>query len=552
MRLSVHLFDKGVADWDDALRYPELDRQRPEEQAPFDCVLVTSYSSGHEPDWVEYLSRYFNVEWYPARRAALALLVRIQGRVFAVTFGNGRHLLEINRTVLDFGVRVTANWLDVDEVTALGTRALGLRGRQRLTKVMQVAPIHEFGIDLELDWVCTLAGASDDALARSMSGSQCLHLTLPEHLRELDHLGDVLSQLLGFYESTAYRDRFPFLDLLIPLRPSDSLVTELDDAAIKLLTSRQFDELGLTQPESLAELDEDQIGSFRVAGAHRQGGTREDLTLSWLSHCARQAGPAALDQVRITAIDRNGEDLATRRLREYLAAQIILQHRERYVLSLGRWFRVDLGFAQRVEAEVATLEEIHDLPFPLWQPHQSETDYHRTIDRADEFLVLDNRPVTVERPHGKVEICDLLTPDMRLIHLKKLRRSATLSHLFSQGAVSARLLATREPEFCSILDEEYRSAWPDREPPPTPSAVVFAIGVDRSHRPDASVVDLLPFFSKVNLVHHARDIERNFPVLLARVDIVDRIEQVSQSIPGQRFPLGPSEYVQQVLRFDND
>lgn len=554
IRLSVHLFDNEVEGWDSALRSSEFDRQLPREGAPFDCILVTSVSSGQEPDWVEYLSRYFDVDWQPARRVALTLLVRVRGRIFAVTFGNGRHLLDIGRTVPDFGVRVTANWLTDDDVTAVGTRTLGLRGRQQLTKVSHVAPIREFNVDLELDWVCTLAGVTDDALARGMSGSQCLHLTPREHLSDFDQLDAVLAQLLDLYESTAYRHRFPFLDLLTPLRPTDSSVAELDATVLDLLVSRQFDELGLTQPEPLAELDEERIWRFRVTGTGRPMDTREDLTLSWLGYCAQLAGPTALDRVRLTMIDRDGHNLATRRLRQYLTTEITRHRNERYVLSLGRWFRVDRSFAERVEEEVGTLKEVRDLHLPFWERHQSETEYLCGIDQPGEFHVLDRQTVTVERPHGKVEICDLLTPDMRLIHVKKLRRSATLSHLFGQGAVSARLLATHDPTFWSTLDDAYRRAWPNRDPA-GPSAVVFAIGVNRGYRPDAAVRELLPFFSKVNLAHHARDIERNFTVLLARVDIVEHVEHVedvSSRIPTRRSPARPSDFVQEELAFDDD
>jgi|SRR6185312_9192563 uncharacterized protein (TIGR04141 family) len=125
----------------------------------------------------------------------------------------------LGRTVPDFGVRVTANWLPEDQVSALGTRALGLRGRQQHTTVTRQAPLREFALDLELDWVCTLAGVSDDALARGMSGSECLHLVPRDDFQNCNHLYDVLSRLLELYESLEYKRHFSFLDLLTPLRP---------------------------------------------------------------------------------------------------------------------------------------------------------------------------------------------------------------------------------------------------------------------------------------------------------------------------------------------
>lgn len=550
MRLSVHLFDEEVRDWRRALRDPEIPPVAPKDEPPFECTLVASFSPGSQPPWVDYLSQYFEFDWRPRRNAALALLVPIQERIFTVTFGNGRYLLDTGRTVPDFGVRVTANWLPEDEVSALGTRALGLRGRQQHTKVTRPAPIREFNLDLELDWVCTLAGVSDDAFARGMSGSECLHLVPREDFRDFDHLDVVLSWLLELYESPEYKRHFSFLDLLTPLRPTDHRVPDLDAQVVNRLQARVFETLGLTQPEPLAELDEKQIWRYKITGLGRNIQPREELNLSWLSHCAQLGGPTALDRVRITVVDRNGDDLATRPLRQYLTAEIMRPGDGRFVLSLGRWFRVDLSFAERIDREISAIGEINDLPFPLWQRGKSETEYLRDIEMPEEFHLLDAKLVVIEHPYGKVEICDLLTPDMQLIHVKKLRRSATLSHLFGQGSVSARLLAIQDPTFCEALSNAYRSAWPDRNPS-QPATVVFAVAVDRDYRRDAMVHDLLPFFSKLNLSHHVRDIQRNFQVRLARINMVEEIGDTSQRIPLQEFSARPGDYVQGTLSYDD-
>jgi hypothetical protein len=80
---------------------------------------------------------------------------------------------------------------------------------------------------------------------------------------------------------------------------------------------------------------------------------------------------------------------------------------------------------------------------------------------------------------------------------------------------------------------------------------VFAIAVDRDYRRDAMVHDLLPFFSKLNLSHHARDIQRNLQVQLARIDMVEEIGDTSQRIPLQEFSARPGDYVQGTLSYDD-
>ena len=60
----------------------------------------------------------------------------------------------------------------------------------------------------------------------------------------------------------------------------------------------------------------------------------------------------------------------------------------------------------------------------------------------DGLLCLD-RNQTVRNPLGigsSLEICDLLGPENELIHVKRAKGSAPLSHLFSQGLNSAQSL----------------------------------------------------------------------------------------------------------------
>ena len=87
---------------------------------------------------------------------------------------------------------------------------------------------------------------------------------------------------------------------------------------------------------------------------------------------------------------------------------------------------------------------------PPWYLPRGRTEYDYNSDAAVRrrgYLCLD-RNASVRDPLGarsSLEICDLLGPRNELIHVKRAKGSAPLSHLFSQGLVSAQSLVSGPP-----------------------------------------------------------------------------------------------------------
>lgn len=121
---------------------------------------------------------------------------------------------------------------------------------------------------------------------------------------------------------------------------------------------------------------------------------------------------------------------------------------------------------------------------------------------------------------SRIEVCDLLSTSGDFIHVKRKTRSATLSHLFQQGSISATLFYDHQP---------YRRFIRDQLPPkmrrlitvdgPTASKfrVVYAITAGKNK----ALPEDLPFFSKVAILYHDRIIRRmGFRVGLYHIPIV--------------------------------
>jgi uncharacterized protein (TIGR04141 family) len=123
-----------------------------------------------------------------------------------------------------------------------------------------------------------------------------------------------------------------------------------------------------------------------------------------------------------------------------------------------------------------------------------------------------------------VEVCDVLTPDRQLIHVKRHLGGRDLSHLFAQGSVSAQLLQD-DPAFrveagtrVAKLTGDPRFVHFTADPLPTASfRVLYAVIADWRGR---TLAEALPLFSKVNLRSVFRELRsRHFQVSCYQVPI---------------------------------
>jgi uncharacterized protein (TIGR04141 family) len=143
--------------------------------------------------------------------------------------------------------------------------------------------------------------------------------------------------------------------------------------------------------------------------------------------------------------------------------------------------------------------------------------------------MLDRQVVRVDTSTSPIEICDLLTSAGCFVHVKRKLSSSSLSHLFAQGSVSADVLLMssqyREKAIAAI--EDAAKAKGVRAAPflgfgldsVTPSRHEIVYGIIESWK-GRSLVDALPFFSKVNLRRHTEDLRRmGYRVSYSRINV---------------------------------
>lgn len=186
-----------------------------------------------------------------------------------------------------------------------------------------------------------------------------------------------------------------------------------------------------------------------------------------------------------------------------------------HILSGGDWFEMSSDFARRVDDQVSRLADA-SLQFPAPLPNETEAEYNRRVAMQRGYLLMDRKLLAIGGT--AIEVCDLYTPSRQFIHVKRRSASSTLSHLFSQGVVSAESFVS-DPDFRRHIWEvpgmtaDLARTVPEARPETDRYTVVFLILGARAANWPLS----LPFFTRLNLKNAADRVARlGYRVSLAR------------------------------------
>jgi uncharacterized protein (TIGR04141 family) len=230
---------------------------------------------------------------------------------------------------------------------------------------------------------------------------------------------------------------------------------------------------------------------------------------------------------RMAAFDRAGTEIRQWAIFRCLSGELKFE-KKTYLLSEGDFFEVSESYLDDLNADLGGLKEFKGR-LPDYAAKEQEGSYNERIARASgDFLLLDRKTVRLSSHTSPVEICDVLTRDRALLHVKRKLNSSSLSHLFSQGLVSADLLLMSN-EFrqkvrrvvlaaeraCGRVGRFSRVFPANSGVTPSEFTIVYAIMAKWS---DRSLAEALPFFSKINLRRCTQDLTRmGYNVLYKRI-----------------------------------
>lgn len=465
------------------------------------------------PTWADFFDPYVKPsEFGEVSSSSAVLLVPIYKRWAAITFGQGRHLLTMNNFEDRFGLRVVLNCIDEKKVKVIDKQSFDAIASHTLEQAARESNAREFGFDIERDLLKAVTGTPRHKdYGKRLSGKEALTALVQVELNQLTVLLETFHKQ---FLSTSYRTNFDWVDKIREVT-NPTLVSDLNDALIDLIRSRQFDErCWLAVPDII---DWSQVSGFRYRNTNREL-EHFDLGLSRFLETLPDLTVLTEDKLKnrdIFCMDSNDQVSDKWTVFNCLYCELDRKGHS-YVLNAGKWYELDKDFVKRVNTSFAEIPK-YSRSFTVYDD-DTEGEYNkRLVDENSSQYCLMDRNLT--RLGGPMEFCDVFSKSKELIHIKRYSGSATLSHLFYQGMASAEFFQM-DPDYrklvLSKLPKQFQIFTADARPAFEEYHVVF--GIIKSSKKQLT----MPFFSRVGIRHAVRRLQGfGYRVSLAKIDVAD-------------------------------
>lgn len=457
------------------------------------------------PKWVNsfFVGEISSADVFTANaRAVLLLRVNIDEnnnqRTFALTMGYGKHMLKDDVVEERFGLKVILNTISPNSLRRINKINIG--GNQKLSneQLPLKAGIRDFGLDINRDLVSHIAGVSDDDeyVTGILSGGDILSVTAEV---DISNIVSFLQMTYQRYCLNNYTVNFGWVDQIQEVKDTH-LIANLDSEMIAAINMGSTD-IWMAVPEII---DWTEIRGFKYRGRE----IYDDIDISIVRDSFRE-GLQKIGQLkgkRISAISsRDDSERYSWGAHRCLFGELFFDNNA-YCINNGKWYRIDNDFVEQVNRDYNNTS-IANIDFDdFTNDHSSENAYNSYLkdNHPEDYLLMDANNFSYGGGHSKIELCDLLSKNKELIHVKHYSGSATLSHLFNQAAVSAELVLS-DAQFLALANEKITELTDSDEfqiNDRRAIRVVFGI-ISKNHSP----LPHLPFFSKISFRHTKNRLE---------------------------------------------
>ena len=209
-KLHVRLLKPSVRRVDGALedvRSLNVYEVRP--RMGFEGLLYVASPKQGPPDWLRFVETGIQdkLREVTNRSNAAVLVIRRKGRIFAFTFGHGRHLLKEGALEPDFGLKAALNGLRHDSLRSLDSLSVEEQTVFKRSQASRASELQVFGIDVSRDILQAVTGIPrEDVPLQALSGTGST-LSISAHT-DFKGLGPLTDLLLRLYRKRVYRTHF--------------------------------------------------------------------------------------------------------------------------------------------------------------------------------------------------------------------------------------------------------------------------------------------------------------------------------------------------------
>lgn len=341
--------------------------------------IVLDTMGGGEPKWAGFLELSEDQKEGLTNLTAFGLIfVRAGDRWFAVSFGLGHVKLDPAAFEQDFGLRVVLNTVDPLQLKSADVRTPDENTLSRRSQTSRGSDQTAFGIDVERDIVRGFAGRPrSGAFANRVAGSDALSM---DRKAEVADLPMICAEALAAYQEDDYKANFAWIDQIRHVR-DQRLISGLDarvvDAFNAALKGQVPGTLHLAFP---VIYDPEKGGEIRYKG-FRSTTIYPDLDIACYLAALKERGktvfePQNLSDHTVHEVDDAGRDSGDKwKIRDCVVFETELEG-EKYILSGGRWYRVDPALAREVADFFAAVAPYQ---LPKAEEGENEAGYNKRV-----------------------------------------------------------------------------------------------------------------------------------------------------------------------------
>lgn len=433
------------------------------------------------------------------------LLCQASGRWFALCFGTGWHLLRPDGFVRGFGLRAALSLVVRNTLKSVDVSTYENFAKHRRVSTSKGTTIDSFDIEGQLDLLRGVIGDCErPQIGQQIGGRDSCVTWTKLDITELPRLCGILFRA---YSSSRAGNRYPIINNVDQVRdPAE--IQRLDDLLDAEIAANPNLDVSIAPPEAV---DWQSVQAFTIDHANAPA-PKVSFDFGDVRGLYNPNSPTCNDMSHIavgTQTVAGTPGLQGWSLYDCIVTEISdpTNPAVRCILLAGDWYVVSASFVTQVNNDLAAIN-LHAGAMPHANAGETEGDYNARFAATDPvtLALLDKKNIPYGGGSSRIEVCDVLSSQPCLYHVKDYHGSATLSHLFSQGTVSGRLL----------LEQDFRQEIVTKYPhlpgnviqsaaiAPNNFEVVYAIICE----PARTIPGGLPFFSKVRLVEAAKELRR--------------------------------------------
>lgn len=521
-KLSVYLIRNGITEiediFDENLQLDVLCKYSEQKCAYYIPSII------HSPKWLKEFFELDNCKLYQANSKVILILKREYkdgNRLFAVTFGYAKNMFKEDVLEEQFGLKILLNSVDEYELRKISKINIGGNQKQSQEQIPRKGNISEFGFDIERDLVrMVTASTKEEMFGNGMiTGGDIFNVAVERNVENIEEFMDLCYEK---YQKNVYKERFEWVDNIKEVK-SKSMIKKLIEELISKMKKSEFDKVWLAVPEII---EWEKIHCFKYSNSNEEFDDLYIERIYDICFSKKEIDTDALKRKYVRVISNEDDTSETYKWTLYkcFIAEFELQEKT-FCLNNGKWYQIDRGFKKVVETYYNSIEllKVNFIDYGL----DSSVEYSEDVYNEELVKSLSGSRLihkVGEIPYGggqgnKIEVCDVMTSNKMLIHIKKNGGSSQLSHLFNQAAVSAEALLDKEFrkkfskklklfKYNDLLNEEFISQ--------DYTVVIAIINKYGEERPK------IPFFSKVAIRYTTKAI-KNMGYKVVLKNIVDKV-----------------------------